>query len=263
MIERQVTQSLSFFALSLMLLPLGYCPYPIPWVSCLICPNSWCPSKRISPALASLILLQGVSFGRLFCGWLCPYGALQEMFGKLPLAKRLRNLRWPKLEPLKFAAFAISLILVIQILYFFPQPQLPTNRIDLLLISQLLYPRWIPAFLNSPLSTLLDFIASYRLILFFLFIAAAFLITRFWCHYLCPIGASLSPFNRIGIFRLKLKEKKCTKCGVCDKVCFLGEKHSDKDGRAPINSVDCTRCLECLRACPLKAIEIKPLFTKA
>ena len=75
-------------------------------------------------------------------------------------------------------------------------------------------------------------------------------IERFFCRYLCPLGAIYGFFNPIAFYRFRVKEDKCTKCGLCQKAC----KMDIPVYRKP-NSMECIRCGDCLKACPFKALE--------
>jgi ferredoxin-type protein NapH len=86
-------------------------------------------------------------------------------------------------------------------------------------------------------------------------VAASFTVRRFWCRF-CPTGISLAVVNRFRAFRgapllhLYKVEEKCTKCGICKRVCPLQvvEVYEKKGGR--IETSMCVLCLRCVEACP-------------
>jgi ferredoxin-type protein NapH len=81
-------------------------------------------------------------------------------------------------------------------------------------------------------------------------IASALLISRFWCRYLCPLGAIAGAFNKIGILTIDWNEAKCKKCRTCLEVCVMGITKMNEVG----TSTDCILCGRCIEACPEKAL---------
>ena len=91
----------------------------------------------------------------------------------------------------------------------------------------------------------------------------AFAYRRFWCR-ICPMGAltalfsAHNPFNRIALTKLEKEEAKCTKCGVCKRVCptDVSEVYERKGG--DVTASTCTLCLRCVEMCPYKnALKLK------
>jgi len=77
------------------------------------------------------------------------------------------------------------------------------------------------------------------------------LIARFWCRYLCPMGALLSLFNRASFLRIRLRSDLCADCGACTAECPMGiEPHRDHDDH------NCIKCGDCTDACPSGALSI-------
>ena len=75
------------------------------------------------------------------------------------------------------------------------------------------------------------------------------LVYRPFCRYLCPLGAVYGLFNPISLYRFRIDEARCTKCGICQKTCKLDIPVYQKP-----NSVECIRCGDCKKACPHGAI---------
>jgi polyferredoxin len=76
-----------------------------------------------------------------------------------------------------------------------------------------------------------------------------------WCRYLCPIGALLKIFNRIGIGKVRLVNEKCNGCGKCNRVCEMQvDVLGNLRDHGQITSSDCIRCLKCIDGCPTGAI---------
>ena len=111
-------------------------------------------------------------FGRVFCGWLCPIGLLEELIGKWTYTRRGLPLR--------------------------------------------------PA-----------------------------------CNIGCPFIWVTAWLNRVSLFKIEINEEKCTKCGICDKVCptrLIWQKASWKEGDNPSNRYGCIRCGTCIANCPEQAL---------
>ncbi len=160
-----------------------------------------------------LFAVLGVSLiaGRAFCKWMCPVGTLQDMFagwarrlsgekryfrGKMSIARFPTQFppqadKW--LRYLKYLVLAV--ILIASTMSVYP----PLREI---------YPaRAIFSFqLTTPLlaSVLLTFIVT------------SMLVKRFWCIYLCPMGASLVVFNKISPLRVVIDRDRCTHCRRCE-----------------------------------------------
>ena len=80
-------------------------------------------------------------------------------------------------------------------------------------------------------------------------LAAAVLIYRPFCKYICPLGAFYALLNRFSFYRMQVDAEKCTRCGRCTQTCKMGV-----DPLKNINSPECIRCGECKDACNFGAI---------
>jgi len=78
---------------------------------------------------------------------------------------------------------------------------------------------------------------------------------RFWCRYLCPLGALLGFVSRSACVRYSVDEARCTACQRCTIVCPTGAINADKGFAA--SSAECTVCLDCVAACPTEAISFQ------
>lgn len=199
-----------------------------------------------------MMMAVGALFGRATCGWLCPFGFLQDILYRMPV---------PKVQPPKFLRLAKYLFLIVMVIL------MPLFWVDNSGFSEPTYCKYIcpagtlqgglflPA-LNPDLRALLGKLFAWKLALLVIFILAMLFIRRPFCSWACPIGAFLGLFNRVSLLRLSLKEHdRCVKCGACRRVCVAG-----LDPIAEIDSPDCVRCMECVNACHLKLIEINTPF---
>lgn len=107
------------------------------------------------------------------------------------------------------------------------------------------------------------YITSLNLAFLILITILALAYRRFWCR-ICPLGgltalfSTFTPFKQIAVTRLHKNEKKCTKCGVCKRVCptQVTEVYDKKGGDVTVSG--CMLCFRCVEMCPEKdALEVK------
>lgn len=227
----------------------------------------------------AVVLFMTLFLGRFFCGWICPFGFYMDLVTLL--RKRLRkhymniperlNVNLHRLRyVLLFALLIFPLILVgpliIQLWPLAIYLLGPFNSPRILLGPMVpLFTPWTSLFnsnLNFPYvdqiihySTTTDFALAFILIFVDLTIVSSFVVRRFWCRF-CPTGASFGVLNRINglksipLLHLDKNRDKCTKCGICKRVCPLQvtEVYERKDGR--IMTTMCMLCLRCVEMCP-------------
>jgi len=183
--------------------------------------------------ILGVLFLIGILFGRLVCGYICPFGFLQDILN------RKRLFRPEKLPYLRY----FVLVAIILIVFFTYEPWFckicPQGTIQ----SSLLF---------IPMRDLLSLIG--KLYYFKLFIVACFFILsiisyRPFCT-VCPLGTIYSIFNRISIFGIKFYKDKCTECFICKNACKVG-LDPIKETKSPA----CIRCLDCVQACKLNALK--------
>jgi ferredoxin-type protein NapH len=235
----------------------------VPGLSCYSCPGAFgaCPLGSFQTMLGSrefrfplyvtgILVMAGALFGRFVCGWLCPFGLVQDLLYKLPFVKKIKRLPGDKiLRMLKYA------ILIGFVIFF------PLFITDIAGQGQAGFCKWIcpsgalmaawPLYLGSEL--IRD--AAGQLFAWKSMILAALLILsitvyRPFCSYFCPLGAIYGFFNPVALYRMRVNKRLCIKCGICESVCKFSIPVYD----AP-NSKECIRCGECIEACPVGAIE--------
>lgn len=197
--------------------------------------------------LAVLVLV--ILFRRAFCGQICTLGAIQEFFGNIGKKIFKNRFKVPtKLDkPLRYLKYIIFVIIIIWqsiVTYKFIQVSVP-NEIQLVIRP---YDPW--ATFNHLLSAELftDFLIGF-LVLIFTVMIGSFLFERFFCKYLCPMGAFLGLINKIGLFKVTRNTKTCILCKACNKACPV---NIDVMSVEKVNSSECINCNECVNACPVK-----------
>lgn len=203
-------------------------------------------------ALTSVILLAGalvitLLFRRSFCGQICPLGALQEAFGAL--GKRLFHKR-PEI-PKGFdrvARFLKYVVLVFFIVW--------TWRAASLVMRP--YDPWAAYAHLTSTQLFTEFGVGFAVLVICL--VGSIVFERFFCKYLCPMGAFLSFFSKASVFGIKRDPEVCLGCKHCEKACPMNIAVSSAD---VVNAAECISCNECVNACPAAgALEIKAVGSK-
>lgn len=84
-------------------------------------------------------------------------------------------------------------------------------------------------------------------------LAYAFKDNRAFCKYLCPVTVFLKPMSYYALLRITCDHDKCVSCGACKRVCPMGVDMTD-NARSRTNGTECILCMECVKACPKKAL---------
>ena len=234
----------------------------VPGLNCYSCPGALgaCPIGSLQAVLTSragkfpayvlgFLLLFGALFGRLVCGWLCPFGLVQDLLHKIPFVKKLRRL--PGERALRYLKYAVLVGFVIV---------LPLVVLDIVGQGQPWFCKYIcpsgtlfagiPLIAsNPPLRAALGWLFTWKAAILLALVLLSIVLWRPFCRYLCPIGAIYGLFNPVAVYRFRIDEDRCTDCGACKAACKL-----DIDVRRTPNSAECVRCGACRRACPRGAI---------
>ncbi len=232
-----------------------------PGLNCYSCPAATlaCPIGALQAVNGSMqynfsfyivgfLLAVGVLFGRLICGWICPFGLIQELIYKIPSPKY----KLPKI----FTYFKYAILIVFVIL-------LPIVVTDFMGVGQPAFCQYIcPAgtlsggipmiATHSELRATTGFLFGLKITILFITIIACIFLFRFFCKTLCPLGAIYGLLNKISIYHLEVDKKACIGCGKCARACKM-----DVDPVVNPNSAECIRCGACASACPKQAIQLK------
>ena len=196
-------------------------------------------------SVVGLLILTGLVAGRFLCGWVCPFGFVQELLYKVPYMK-FGIPGWMRF--LKYGVFA-GLVVAVPVF-------LSTS-------SPLYFCRLCPvgsiesAIPWAVMRGSADAIGlSARLAILFGIVVLAMGHRRFFCKVLCPLGACLSVFNRLSLVFPRRNEQ-CTQCASCGTTCPMetGRKKGQVAVFAP-NPEECISCLECRKKCPTHAVQL-------
>lgn len=241
----------------------------LPGLNCYSCPGALgaCPIGSLQSVLSSrnyqfsfyvvgFLIFIGAVFGRLVCGWLCPFGLVQDLLYKIPFPVKRKKLPGDRiLKYMKYVVLAGFVIL------------LPLIVLDVVGQGQPWFCKYIcpsgtlfaglPLIGANPLlRSALGWLFTWKFALLTVLLVLSILVYRPFCHYLCPLGAVYGLFHPVSLYRYQVDASACTSCGKCQKTCKL-----DIPVYQTPNSAECIRCGECLNACPHQALH-KTLWKK-
>lgn len=234
----------------------------VPGLNCYSCPGALgaCPIGALQSVLGSsgfriscyvfgFLLLFGTLMGRLVCGWLCPFGWIQDLLYKIPLFHKKKNL--PGHKGLRWLRFGILLVFVIL---------LPSLAVGVTGMGEPWFCKYIcPSgtlfgglpltAVNEGLRAACGFLFQWKVFLLLAVLVLSIKYSRPFCKYICPLGAVYGCFNPISLYRLQVDSQKCIRCGKCQRACG-----ADIPVWEQPNSIDCIRCGDCKAVCPTGAI---------
>ena len=178
--------------------------------------------------LWSFVALGLLFWGRgVYCGWLCPFGALQELTNAIARKLGVKQIAVPHALHERLWVIKYTLFLGILALSFYSMK-------DALILAEV-----------EPFKTAISLrmIRAWPFVLFVLvLLAAGLFIERFYCRYLCPLGAALAIPAKLKIFDWLRRRPQCGReCRLCEPKCTVGA--IDPLGR--INPNECVLCLRC------------------
>lgn len=171
--------------------------------------------------------------GRVFCGWICPLGAVNEFVSAGSRKLGIKNIQLPYLidKYLRYLKYAILLL----VLY-------TTWKFGTLTFRD--YDPWAAwMHLSAGWSEF-----GYGTAVLFTTLFLGLFIQRFWCRYLCPLGAALALISKFSLVKVYRDKSPCINCGKCSMVCPVGLT-PDKD--IVQRDGECIACGKCYSACPV------------
>jgi len=172
------------------------------------------------------LVVPALLWGRIFCGYVCPFGAIQELLHLKRIRREIPR-RWSRyLQLIKYGVLGYLVVRV-----------LTTGQIILLDYTPF---KALFTWGGLPLSIAITVILA----------ALSLIMYRPFCRYFCPLGAFLGILSRFSPLRIRVNSN-CVSCGLCEKACPTGAIAGKP---ATVQSSECLLCGECLKKCPKKAI---------
>jgi polyferredoxin len=237
---------------------------PLASLASMVAGRAWIP--RV--ALAVVTIVATLLLGRVWCGWICPLGTLLEWVRFPRAAGRRVDPRWRTVKNvLLIAALGAAVLGNLSLLVLDPiailtrtmtTVVLPAVNYSITAVERALYPI---RFLRQPLLAVENILRGTVIpvelsvfrqnmllgLVFTAILAANAFADRFWCRYLCPLGAGLGLLSKLSLFRPKTGAT-CNQCGVCAGVCRLEAIEPRREYE--VIASECTVCLDCMAGCP-------------
>lgn len=232
----------------------------VPGLNCYSCPGAIgsCPLGSLQSAISEIkfklplyilgtLIIFGILFGRAICAFLCPFGLIQELIYKIPSPKIKKNKWTRRLSLLKYVILVIFVIILP--LYFVIHTGIPVPAFCKYICPAGTLEAGIPlVMMNESLQKIIGVLFNWKVIVLIAIIVISLFMYRFFCRFICPLGAIYSFFNRHAIFGVTVDESKCTNCRKCVRYC--------KMDTCKINDRECIRCGDCRKVCDYNAIKI-------
>ena len=235
----------------------------VPGLNCYSCPaaSGACPIGSFQSVVGSskfsfsyyitgFLILLGVLLGRFICGFLCPFGWLQELLHKIPTKK----LSTKKLKPLTYLKYVILAVMVVLL------PAIIVSDVGIgdpffckYLCPQGVLEGAIPlSAVNAGIRAALGSLFTWKLTVLLTVVVLSVLFFRPFCKWICPLGAFYALLNKVSLFQMKVDKNKCISCGKCARVCKM-----DVDVTKTPNHTECIRCGMCISTCPTDAVQFR------
>lgn len=230
----------------------------VPGLNCYSCPGAIgaCPIGSLQAALVAsdqklplyvigTILAFGALLGRTVCGWLCPFGLIQDLLDKAPLPK-VRKGAWSRAFSWGKYVILIGLVIIA------PLVLLGATGVGTPAFCAYLCPAGtleagIPLVtMNEGLRFMLGSLFNWKVGVLVALVLVSLFVYRPFCRFLCPLGALYSFFNRFALLRYRVDNEACTNCGACLAVCKVDIR--------TVSDRECIQCGACVTSCKTNAI---------
>ena len=238
----------------------------VPGLNCYSCPGAVasCPIGALQALLnqngfqipfgvLGFFFLFGSLLGRTICGWLCPFGLVQDLLHRIPVFQKRKRLPFHRI--LIYGKYAVLLFLVcIGSMFLFGGFARVPAFCKYLCPSGTLLGALPLLSANELLRSQIGGLFFWKLGILIVILVLSVKIFRPFCQYLCPLGAIYGWFNRFSLVQIHWEEEACISCGACQKVCPV-----DLSAHEISRSPECIRCGRCVSACPARCLHLKKM----
>jgi uncharacterized protein with FMN-binding domain/Pyruvate/2-oxoacid:ferredoxin oxidoreductase delta subunit len=200
----------------------------------------------IWPQLLAMVIIFIITIvlGRFFCGWLCTFGAMNDFI--YIISKKVFRTKFKVSEKvdsiLKYLKYVILIFIIVDIW------TSGSKAFDS-------YSPWDTFAQVYNISGAITIHTGGFILLVIIAVGAVF-IERFFCRYLCPLGAILAILSKARILKIKKFRDKCGPCRICTNNCSMGIKLYQMD---KVSSEECINCFKCIEVCPRKNAQLNIL----
>lgn len=196
--------------------------------------------------LVFVVFVVTALWGRFFCGFLCAFGMLQEVFSFFSKRTVLKKVRVPERfdAGMKYLKYGILVFITAGVWIL----ALPVDS------------SWNPwgvfgMLVSGNFSVVSQAIPTVGFVLLLAIAAGSLFVERFFCRYLCPLGALFAVVSRKRLYKVRRRGDTCTSCGLCTRTCSMGIRIPEKDA---VVSGECIQCMQCLSICPKESLSANP-----
>ena len=187
--------------------------------------------------LVAAVFIVTALWGRFFCGFICSFGALQDLLWRAGKHIVKRPLIGEKADRvLKYLKYAVLLFIVIGVWTFGLGSGVTWS-------PWAVFGMYASPFKGFPAQAMFLSVGGALLLLT---VIGSLLVERFFCKYLCPLGALFALASRFRVFRIKKPSSACGGCKLCTRSCAMSiplYKHDE------VRSGECIDCMKCTSAC--------------
>jgi len=271
----RITSQVVFFVMTWLGLFLPMTGLIYPYYFCVGSPGAWaqCPLKILEVGFIGLefslvmllyligfLVLEGLLIGRGVCGWACPVGFIQEVLYKvrkvpMSIIKMFKGVGEKGADVFSFVPVPPRYLKYL-VLLLIPVTSWITGRVLFTEIDPIGgLTATIPALLSGKWTPGTYF--PIKILLVLVFLIMSFIVMRAWCRFLCPLGAMLSPLNKVSMLKVDYDEEKCTQCKACVRACpmKIDVPNMDRD-------TECIICGRCVSACKFDSLHMSFLGKK-
>ncbi len=200
--------------------------------------------------LVFMVFLITMLWGRFFCGFLCSFGMIQELIFFFSKRIILKKVQIPKRFDyiMKFLKYVILVLITAGVWLL----ALPVDS------------SWNPwgvfgMLVSGNFSLVSSSIPTVGFALLLAIAAGSLFVERFFCRYLCPLGALLAVVSGKRLYKIRRQSDSCTNCGLCTRSCSMGIEIPENDA---VVSRECIQCMQCLAICPKDSLSVNPAIRR-